>query len=112
MWNLVSYGILCPTVTFWMTLLMNMWTNVVMDGGWVHPLAKTLHLSATCDEILSWMTEIWMKNHLVSIIFLQHCKPITPPKKFFLQGMTNNVGLTFSVGDTLPQFTISTEQIN
>jgi hypothetical protein len=23
-------------------------------------------LSPTCDEILSWMVEIWMKNHLVS----------------------------------------------
>ena len=23
-------------------------------------------LSATCDKILSWMIEIWMKNHLVS----------------------------------------------
>ena len=25
-----------------------------------------LLLSATCDEILSWMIEIWMKNHVVS----------------------------------------------
>ena len=25
-----------------------------------------LLLSATCDEILSWMIESWMKNHLVS----------------------------------------------
>ena len=25
-----------------------------------------LLLSATCDETLSWMIEIWMKNHLVS----------------------------------------------
>jgi hypothetical protein len=31
-----------------------------------------------------------------------------PPKK--LQGMTNNVGLTFSVGDIIPQFTINIEQ--
>ena len=29
-------------VTFGMTLLMNKWTNIVMDEGWVHPLAKTL----------------------------------------------------------------------
>jgi hypothetical protein len=32
------------------------------------------------------------------------------PKK--LQGMTNNVGLTFNVGDTLPWFMISIEQDN
>jgi hypothetical protein len=31
-----------------------------------------------------------------------------PPKK--IQGMTNNVGLTFSVGDTMAGFTISIEQ--
>ena len=29
-------------VTFQMTLLMNKWTNIVMDDGSVHPLAKTL----------------------------------------------------------------------
>ena len=34
-----------------------------------------------------------------------------PPQKK-LQGMTNNVGLTFSVGDTIPRFTISIEQDN
>ena len=25
-----------------MTLLINKWTNIVMDDGWVHALAKTL----------------------------------------------------------------------
>ena len=29
-------------VTFWVTLLMDKWTNIVMDDGWVHPLAETL----------------------------------------------------------------------
>ena len=29
-------------VTFRMTLLMNKWTNIVMDDGWVPPLAETL----------------------------------------------------------------------
>ena len=33
-----------------------------------------------------------------------------PPKN--LQGMTNNVELTFSVGDTTPRFRISIEQDN
>ena len=40
----------------------------------------------------------------------QHCKSIIPAKK--LQGMTNNVRLTFSVGDTISHFTISIEQKN
>ena len=54
------------------------------------------------------MVEIWMKNHLVSDSNLQHCKSIIPPKK--LQGLANNVGLAFSIGDNTPQFTISIEQ--
>ena len=33
-----------------------------------------------------------------------------PPEN--LQGMTNDVGLTFGVGDTTPWFTISIEQDN
>ena len=28
--------------TFQMTVLMNKWTNTVMDDGWVHSLAKPL----------------------------------------------------------------------
>ena len=36
-------------------LVMNKWTDIVMDDGWVHPLAKLYLLpSATCDEVLSW----------------------------------------------------------
>ena len=54
-------------VIFWITLIMNKGTNIVMGNGWVHPLAKTPpSLVETCDEILSWVIEIWMKNHLVS----------------------------------------------
>ena len=37
-------------------------------------------------------------------------KIYNPPKS--LQGITNNIGLTFSVGDTIPQFTTSIEQGN
>jgi hypothetical protein len=50
-----------------------------------------------------------MRNHLVSD---NDCNTINllSPKK--LQGMTNNVGLTFSVGDTIPRYTISIEQGN
>ena len=66
-----------------------------------------LLLSPTCVEILSWMIEIWMEKSLTSdsncnIVNLQ------PPK--ILQRMTNNVGSTFSVGDTIPWLPISTEQ--
>ena len=54
-------------VNFHMILLMNMCANIVMDNGWVHPLAKAyFFLSSTFDEILSWMIENWMKSHLVS----------------------------------------------
>ena len=47
------------------------------------------------------------KKHLVSD---SNCNTfnLLPPN--VLQGMTNNVGLAFSVGDTIPWFTISMEQ--
>ena len=45
------------TVTFWMTLLMD---------EVIHWLEPYFFLSKICDEILSWVVEIWMKNHLVS----------------------------------------------
>jgi hypothetical protein len=41
---------------------------------------------------------------------LQHCESIIPPKT--LQGMTNNGGWTFSVGDTILQFAINIDQDN
>ena len=43
-----EYEILChllfyvTMVTFWMVLHMNKWADIVIDDGWVHPLAKTL----------------------------------------------------------------------
>jgi hypothetical protein len=51
--------------------------------------------------MLSTMIEIWMKYHLVSD---SDCNTI--------QGMTNNVGLTFSVGGIQLQFASSIEQDN
>ena len=76
-------------VTFEMTLVMNKRTKIVMDDGWVHPFAKSYLLSlATHDEILSWMIESWMKDHLVSD---RNCNTVnlqTPPKKlinFFIR---------------------------
>ena len=74
------------------------------SSNWPKPY---LLLSATCDEMLSWMIEIWMKNHLVSD---KNCNIVVynPPQN--LQGMTNDVGLKFCVGDTTPRFTISMEQ--
>ena len=32
----------------------------------IHQSKPYLLLLATCDEILSWMIEIWMENHLIS----------------------------------------------
>jgi len=66
-------------------------------------------LSITCDEMLSWMIEIWMKNHSVSD---SNCNTINLNPLKILQEMTNNVGLAFSVGDTTPRFTISIEEDN
>lgn len=77
-----------------MKFLMSKYTNMVMNDRRVHPLAKTL--VNNCDEMLSWMAEIWMNNHLVSdshfisIILQQNYKE------------WKYVGLTFSVHDTIP----------
>ena len=60
-------------------------------------------LSAPCDEKMSWMVKIWMENHLVSD---SNCNIVN------LQGMTNNVGITLTISDTIPRFTISIEQDN
>jgi hypothetical protein len=49
-------------------------------------------------------------NHLVKRYYLQHKRIIIPQS--ILQGMTNNVGLTFSVGHTTLRFTISIEHDN
>ena len=60
-----------------------------------------------CDEIMSWMIEIRMKHHLVSDSNCNIGNLYSPQK---VTRNDNNVGLTFSVGDTIPWFTISIEQ--
>ena len=66
--------------------------------------------SATRDEIVSWVIEIWLKNHLVSDSNCNTVKLCMILQKIW-QGMTNNVvGLTFSVGDTTLRFTVLIEQ--
>ena len=82
---------------------------------YIHWPKPYLLLSATCDEMLSWMINIWMKNYLVRDSNCNTANLHSPPpkkKQKTKQGMTNNVGLTFSVGDTIPRFTISIEQDN
>ena len=52
------------------------------------------------------MIEIWMKY----LVTDSNCNIVNlqPPKS--LQGIATNVGLTFSVGDIIPWFTISIEK--
>jgi hypothetical protein len=77
------------------------------DGSISHWPKPYLLLSGTCDEILSWMIENWMKNHLVSD---NNCSIAHLNSLKKLCGMINNFGLTFSVGDTLLWFTLSIEK--
>ena len=70
-----------------------------------------LLFSTTCDEILSWMIEIWMQKHLIRDNNCNTENLITPPPQI-LQGMTNNVGSTFSVGGTTQRLIICIEQDN
>ena len=80
-----------------------------MVDEFIHWPKPYLLLSITCNEILSWMIEIWMKKHLVSD---SSCNIVNLVMTQKLQGMTNNVGSTFRVGDSVPRFTISNEQDN
>ena len=47
-----------------------------------------------------------------SFYFQITCNTFICNAQVFLQGMTNTLGLAFSVGDTTPWFTISIEQDN
>ena len=75
----------------------------------IHGPKPYLLMSATYGEILSWMIMFWMKNHLISD---SNCNIENPYSQKQFTRMTNNVGLTFSGGDTIPQFTISIKQDN
>ena len=67
-----KYDVLCcvvlhvTKVTFWTTLLRNneQILSRMMDESIQWPKPDLLQ-STTCDVILSWMIESWMKNHLV-----------------------------------------------
>ena len=93
------------------TLLMNKWTNIVMDEGWVYPLAKTL---PSLVNNLWWniVMDDWNLDEktLGKWQFLQHCKSIIPKKTY--KEWQIILGLTFRVGDTIPRFTITIEQDN
>ena len=82
-----KYDILCnmllyvTVVTFQMTLLMNKWTNIVMEDEWVHPLAKTL---PSLVNNLWWniVMDDWILDEklLGKWQWLQHCKSIITQK--------------------------------
>ena len=62
----LSYGILCHYGNFLDDTSYEY--NTIMDvDEFIHWPKPYLLLSATCDEILSWIIEIWMENHLVSV---------------------------------------------
>ena len=93
-----------------MTLLMNKRTNIVIDDGWVQLLAKTL---PTLVNNFWWniVMDDWKMDakHLVSDNI---CKNIIYNPLKHLERMTNDVGITFGVGDTIPLFTTSTKKDN
>jgi hypothetical protein len=69
--------------------------------------SPSLLLPTTPHEILSWIIDIEIENHLACD---SNCNnKIYDPSKS-LQGMRNNVGLTFIVGDPILRFRVSIEQ--
>ena len=107
----MSNGIECHYGNFsgWHFVWMSL-QKIVMGDAWVHMLVKKFYLllSASCDEMLSWMIEIWMKNHLVSG---SNCNTVIlwSPKRFTRDDKIM-FGLTCIVGDTTPglQLVLST----
>ena len=80
-----------------------------MMDEFIHWQKPNLLLRATCDELLSWMIENWMKNHLVKD---SDCNNVNLQSPETITRTTNNGGLPFSVGRTMPRSTISIEQDN
>ena len=77
-----------------------------MMDEFIHRPNPYFLLSTTYAEILVWMIKNWMKNHLVSDNTCNTVNLLIP------QGMTNDVVLTFSVGDLyIPRFTIKSGDI-
>jgi hypothetical protein len=73
----------------------------------IHGPKLYLLLSMTSNEILSWTLEIWTNYHLVSDNF---CNTVNLESSKILKRMINNVGFTFSVGDTTLRLTIRMEK--
>jgi hypothetical protein len=97
-------------VTFWRTFPTNNLIDIVIKDGRVHPLTKALP-PLVSNQWWENVMDDWNLDTkpLGRWQLLQHHKYVIPKN---LQGITNNVGLTFNVGDTLPRFMISIEQDN
>ena len=63
-----------------------------------------LLLLVTCVEILSWINEVWMENHLVSD---DYCNIVNYPLVFCF--FNKEWQITLSVGDTTPQLVLHKE---
>jgi hypothetical protein len=89
-------------VAFRMTFLMKKWKNVVTGDGWVHPLVKSLP-SLVSNVWRNIVMDHWnLDKPLSKWQYLQPLQIYNPPTN--LQGMTKKiVGLTLSVGDTIPR---------
>jgi hypothetical protein len=94
-----------------MTNFVNKWTNIVMDDGWAHHWPKTV---PSLVNNLWW--NITMNDwNLDEEAFDEEasdndCNTINLKFPKISQGIATNVGLTFSVGDTISWFTISIEK--
>ena len=69
-------------------------------------VVKSCHERLRFGWKTAWYLQQMYLEHYKSIIHL----PLPLPPVFILEGMSNKVGLTFSVGDIVPWFIISIEQ--
>jgi hypothetical protein len=68
-----------------------------MVNEFIHWPKSYFLLSPTCDEVYSWVIGIWMKIYSTKG---NNCNTANLSSQIFLQGVTNNVGLTFEVSGT------------
>ena len=86
-----------------------------MDDEWIHPLAKTLPFLVSNIMMLycyGWLILDFLKKKLTNwwVTIIVTLQIYNLPKN--LQRMTNNVELTFSVGEIALRLTISIEHDN
>ena len=104
--NITVLNTAISVIVIFMTLLMNKFYKCCHGFEfyiWMKfmPIIRTkfgvIRILTFCEGILSWMVEIWTKNHLVGD---NNCNIVTLEHPNIFTRNDNMLGFIFSVGDT------------